>query len=57
MWRSEIDKGRGVMAPRASGPDQNDEDVNGGTGTGTGTVVKARPKTNRRGIKRLVFVN
>ena len=31
------------MAPRAGGPDQNnDDDVTGGTGTGTGTVVKAR---------------
>jgi ATP-dependent Clp protease adaptor protein ClpS len=57
MWRSEIDKGRGVMAPRASGPDQNDEDVNGGTGTGTGTVVKARPKTKKPAMYRVLLLN
>ena len=47
----------GTMAPRASGPDKNDDDVTGGTGTGTGTVVKARPKTKKPSMYRVLLLN
>jgi ATP-dependent Clp protease adaptor protein ClpS len=54
MWKADTDEANGVMAPRASGPDQNnDDDVTGGTGTGTGTVVKARPKTKKPSMYRV----
>jgi len=46
-----------AMASRASGPDQNDDDVTGGTGTGTGTVVKARPKTKKPSMYRVLLLN
>jgi len=57
MWRTNTDKALGVMAPRASGPDQNDDDVTGGTGTGTGTVVKTRPKTKKPSMYRVLLLN
>ena len=57
MWRADTDKVQGVMAPRASGPDRNDDDVTGGTGTGTGTVVKARPKTKKPSMYRVLLLN
>jgi ATP-dependent Clp protease adaptor protein ClpS len=57
MWRANSDKALGVMAPRASGPDQNDDDVTGGTGTGTGTVVKTRPKTKKPSMYRVLLLN
>jgi ATP-dependent Clp protease adaptor protein ClpS len=57
MWRPDVDKAPGVMAPRASGPDRNDDDVTGGTGTGTGTVVKARPKTKKPSMYRVLLLN
>jgi ATP-dependent Clp protease adaptor protein ClpS len=56
MWRTDTDEA--AMAPRASGPDQNnDDDVTGGTGTGTGTVVKARPKTKKPSMYRVLLLN
>src|SRR5262245_39875593 len=63
MWRADTERAlgtvTGVMAPRASGPDRNDEDVNGGTGTGTGTgtVVKTRPKTKKPSMYRVLLLN
>ena len=61
MFRADIDEAQGamagVMAPRASGPDRNDDDVTGGTGTGTGTVVKARPKTKKPSMYRVLLLN
>ena len=58
MWKADTDEADGVMAPRASGPDQNnDDDVTGGTGTGTGTVVKARPKTKKPSMYRVLLLN
>ena len=61
MWRPDIDRARdtmmGAMAPRASGPDRKDDDVTGGTGTGTGTVVKARPKTKKPSMYRVLLLN
>ena len=58
MWKADTDEANGVMAPRASGPDQNnDDDVTGGTGTGTGTVVKARPKTKKPSMYRVLLLN
>jgi len=57
MWRTNSDKALGVMEPRASGPDQNDDDVTGGTGTGTGTVVKTRPKTKKPAMYRVLLLN
>jgi ATP-dependent Clp protease adaptor protein ClpS len=61
MWRANTDRAQGVVttvaAPRASGPDQNDEDVTGGTGTGTGTVVKTRPKTKKPSMYRVLLLN
>jgi ATP-dependent Clp protease adaptor protein ClpS len=57
MWRADTDKALGTMAPRASGPDQNDDDVTGGTGTGTGTVVKTRPKTKKPAMYRVLLLN
>jgi ATP-dependent Clp protease adaptor protein ClpS len=56
MWRADIDEATGAMAPRASGPN-NDDDVTGGTGTGTGTVVKARPKTKKPSMYRVLLLN
>jgi len=47
----------GVMAPLASGPKQNDDDAIGGTGTGTRTVVKARPKTKKPSMYRVLLLN
>jgi|SRR6185369_15125274 len=59
MWRADIDRALGVMAgamaPRAGGPDQNDDDVTGGTGTGT--VVKTRPKTKKPSMYRVLLLN
>jgi ATP-dependent Clp protease adaptor protein ClpS len=61
MWRADTERAQGavtgVMAPRASGPDRNDEDVTGGTGTGTGTVVKTRPKTKKPSMYRVLLLN
>src|SRR5213594_2035424 len=65
MWRPNTDRAQGVMAgvmtgamtPRASGPEQNDDDVTGGTGTGTGTVVKTRPKTKKPSMYRVLLLN
>src|SRR5262245_17446011 len=57
MWRANIDRALAVMGPRASGPDQKDDDVTGGTGTGTGTVVKARPKTKKPSMSRVLLLN
>ena len=57
MWRADIDRAPGVMAARASGPDQNNDDVTGGTGTGTGTVVKTRPKTKKPAMYRVLLLN
>jgi ATP-dependent Clp protease adaptor protein ClpS len=58
MWRADFDEADGAMAPRAGGPDQNnDDDVTGGTGTGTGTVVKARPKTKKPSMYRVLLLN
>jgi ATP-dependent Clp protease adaptor protein ClpS len=61
MWRADSDRAQGVMvgvtAPRASGPNQNDDDVTGGTGTGTGTVVKTRPKTKKPSMYRVLLLN
>src|SRR5512145_1729669 len=61
MFRADIDRAQGAMAgvglPRASGPDRNDDDVTGGTGTGTGTVVKARPKTKKPSMYRVLLLN
>ena len=57
MWRAKIDRAMSTMAPRAGGPDQNDDDVTGGTGTGTGTVVKARPKTKKPSMYRVLLLN
>lgn len=61
MWRPDTDWALGVMAggmaPRASGPNQNDDDVTGGTGTGTGTVVKTRPKTKKPSMYRVLLLN
>jgi ATP-dependent Clp protease adaptor protein ClpS len=57
MWRADTDEADGVMAPRASGPNQNDDDVTGGTGTGTGTVVKTRPKTKKPSMYRVLLLN
>jgi ATP-dependent Clp protease adaptor protein ClpS len=57
MWRTVTDKAMDTMAPRASGPDRNDEDVTGGTGTGTGTVVKTRPKTKKPAMYRVLLLN
>lgn len=57
MWRANNDGAMGVMAPRASGPDKNDDNVTGGTGTGTGTVVKARPKTKKPAMYRVLLLN
>ncbi|HEY1382979.1 MAG TPA: ATP-dependent Clp protease adapter ClpS [Dongiaceae bacterium] len=45
------------MAPRASGPDRNDDNATGGTGTGTGTVVKTRPKTKKPSMYRVLLLN
>lgn len=60
MFRPNIDMAQGAMvgaiAPRASGPDQ-DDDVTGGTGTGTGTVVKTRPKTKKPSMYRVLLLN
>jgi ATP-dependent Clp protease adaptor protein ClpS len=47
----------GAMPPLASGPNQNDDDVTGGPGTGTGTVVKARPKTKKPSMYRVLLLN
>ena len=44
-------------ANRASGPERNDDDADGGTGTGTGTVVKARPKTKKPSMYRVLLLN
>jgi ATP-dependent Clp protease adaptor protein ClpS len=58
MWRADTDEADGAMAPRASGPTQNnDDDVTGGTGTGTGTVVKTRPKTKKPSMYRVLLLN
>jgi ATP-dependent Clp protease adaptor protein ClpS len=61
MLRADTERAQGavtgVMAPRASGPDRNDEDVTGGTGTGTGTVVKTRPKTKKPSMYRVLLLN
>jgi ATP-dependent Clp protease adaptor protein ClpS len=65
MWRADGDRAQGarlgvivgVTAPRASGPNQNDDDVTGGTGTGTGTVVKTRPKTKKPSMYRVLLLN
>jgi ATP-dependent Clp protease adaptor protein ClpS len=57
MSRADTDEAHGVMAPRASGPNQNDDDVTGGTGTGTGTVVKTRPKTKKPSMYRVLLLN
>jgi len=57
MWRSNIETAMGAFAPRAGGPDQDDEDVTGGTGTGTGTVVKTRPKTKKPSMYRVLLLN
>jgi ATP-dependent Clp protease adaptor protein ClpS len=58
MWRADTDEATGAMAPRASGPNQNnDDDVTGGTGTGTGTVVKTRPKTKKPSMYRVLLLN
>jgi ATP-dependent Clp protease adaptor protein ClpS len=61
MWRADTERAQGavtgVMAPRASGPDRNDEDVTGGTGPGTGTVVKTRPKTKKPSMYRVLLLN
>lgn len=58
MFRPNTDMAQGAMvgAPRASGPDQ-DDDVTGGTGTGTGTVVKTRPKTKKPSMYRVLLLN
>ncbi|HEX6120166.1 MAG TPA: ATP-dependent Clp protease adaptor ClpS, partial [Dongiaceae bacterium] len=45
------------MPQRAAGPDQNDDDVTGGTGTGTGAVVKTRPKTKKPAMYRVLLLN
>jgi ATP-dependent Clp protease adaptor protein ClpS len=45
----------GVIEPRASGPNENDDDVTGGTGTGT--VVKTRPKTRKPSMYRVLLLN
>jgi ATP-dependent Clp protease adaptor protein ClpS len=49
----------GAFAPRAGGPNENDDDVTGGngTGTGTGTVVKTRPKTKKPSMYRVLLLN
>ena len=47
----------GVVPPLASGPNENDDDVTGGTGTGTGTVVKTRPKTKKPSMYRVLLLN
>lgn len=61
MRRPKIDRAQdrvtGAMAPRASGPDRNSDDVTGGTGTGTGTVVKTRPKTKKPSMYRVLLLN
>src|ERR1700741_5662710 len=57
MWRPDIDRAIGAMAPRAGGPDQNDDNTPGGTGTGTGTVVKTRPKTKKPSMYRVLLLN
>ena len=61
MFRADIDGAQdamaGVMAPRASGPDQNDDNATGGPGTGTGTVVKTRPKTKKPSMYRVLLLN
>ena len=61
MWRADTDEAKGAMAPRASGPNQDDDDVTGGTGsgtgTGTGTVVKTRPKTKKPSMYRVLLLN
>jgi ATP-dependent Clp protease adaptor protein ClpS len=60
MFRPNTDMAQGAMmgafAPRAGGPDQ-DDDVTGGTGTGTGTVVKTRPKTKKPSMYRVLLLN
>jgi ATP-dependent Clp protease adaptor protein ClpS len=61
MWRPDTDMALGAMAgampPLASGPNENDDDVTGGTGTGTGTVVKTRPKTKKPSMYRVLLLN
>ena len=57
MWRPNIETAMGALAPQAGGPDQDDEDVTGGTGTGTGTVVKTRPKTKKPSMYRVLLLN
>src|SRR5215475_12086191 len=57
MWRPNTDTAMGAVALTAGGPDNDDDDVNRGTGTGTGTVVKARPKTKKPSMYRVLLLN
>ena len=58
MLGPNIDMAMAELAPRAGGPDQDDEDVTGGgTRTGTGTVVKTRPKTKKPSMYRVLLLN
>jgi len=49
--------GHGRSRTESGGPDNDDDDVNRGTGTGTGTVVKARPKTKKPSMYRVLLLN
>src|SRR5919109_5307796 len=58
MLGPNTDMAMAEFAPRAGGPDQDDEDVTGGgTRTGTGTVVKTRPKTKKPSMYRVLLLN
>jgi ATP-dependent Clp protease adaptor protein ClpS len=58
MFGPNTDMAMADLAPRAGGPDQDDEDVTGGgTRTGTGTVVKTRPKTKKPSMYRVLLLN
>jgi ATP-dependent Clp protease adaptor protein ClpS len=58
MLGPKTDMAMAELAPRAGGPDQDDEDgTGGGTRTGTGTVVKTRPKTKKPSMYRVLLLN
>ncbi len=58
MLGPNTDMAMAEFAPRAGGPDQDDEDgTGGGTRTGTGTVVKTRPKTKKPSMYRVLLLN
>ncbi len=57
MWRADIDRASERDGTASKRTDQNDDDVTGGTGTGTGTVVKARPKTKKPSMYKVLMLN